>query len=114
MHLMITLNPPPSTETSNPELICRSPVCVAVSLLQELDGLWQDVVGVAGLQQVQQDLLSILIFDHLVQRGQQLLQGGEEERALTPTSEMSVVGEAGRPPWEEEHCVAVLPLRRFV
>lgn len=52
-------------------------MCVAVSLLQQLCDLWQEVGGVARAQQVQKHLTAVLVTDHLRQRRDDLLQWGK-------------------------------------
>lgn len=54
------------------------PVCVSISSLQHLDDLGQQVGGVSGAQQVQQNLLAVFIIDDLIQRRHDLLDGRDE------------------------------------
>lgn len=53
-------------------------MCVAVSLLQQLNDVRQHVGGVSGPQQVQQNLLTVFVSEDLRQDGQQLLQEAEQ------------------------------------
>lgn len=53
------------------------PVCIAVTALQHLDDLWEQVGGISGTQQVQQNLLAVFVVDDFVQRRQDFLSGAK-------------------------------------